>query len=175
MASVYGLSAQEVQFTVLPSTQTDLSDEIAEALNLKLKQILTRNSAASANAYNVFGIEPAIVVEEELASEGLMDRVNLVKGELTLIAKNLVDGSLYYSMSIPISGTSEGGSEEKALKAMVTNIKTTNTAFTRFIRLARQKIQDYYAANCAVILQKAQTLYAQKQYQEALSYLSAVS
>lgn len=170
-----GLHAQDVQFTILPSAQDELPADVSEALNLKLKQILTRNSAASADAYNVFGIEPVLEIHESLSSEGLMEKVSLVKGELTLLAKNIVDGSLYYSMSIPVSGSSEGGSETKAMKAMVTGIKTTNTSFTRFIRIARQKIQDYYAANCGVILQKAQTLYEQKMYWETVSYLSAIS
>lgn len=169
-----GVHAQDVQFVVLPSTQDNLPADVSEALGLKLKQILTRNSAASANAYNVFGIEPVLEIEESLASEGLMQQVFLAKGELTLLVKNLVDGSLYHSLSMPVTGSAEGN-EEKAMKAMVTGIKTTNKTFTSFIRVARQKIQDYYAANCGIILQKAQTLYEQQKYQEAVSYLSAVS
>ena len=37
---------------------------------------------------------------------------------------------------------------------MISALRTTDPVYTRFIRIARQKIQDYYAANCATILQK---------------------
>ena len=66
------------------------------------------------------------------------------------------------------------GDEEKALKALVASIKVTDRAFTRFIRISRQKIQEFYAANCDLILQKAQASADMKRYEEAASYLSAM-
>lgn len=164
----------EIQFTLMKSEQTDISSEVKEALNLKLKQVFNRNSAAAANSYNVFVIEPTLELTDIMQTEGMVQEVSVAKGELTLIAKNKIDGTMYYSMTIPVKG-SKVGNREKALLAMITNIKTTNTAFTRFIRLSRQKIQDYYAENCSVILQHAQELYDLKRYEEAISYLSAVS
>ena len=171
---VSSYAQNEIQFTIVKTSQGNLSQEVANALDLKMKQILSRNSAASANQYNVFAVEPVIEIGEQLNSEGLMAQVALVKGELTLIAKNLVDGSIYHSIVIPVMGNSESGME-KATKSMVASIKSTDPQFTRFVRIARQKIQDYYANNCATILQKAKGLYDLKKYQEALSYLSAIS
>ena len=164
----------EIQFTLLKASQGDISQSVADALDLRLKQVLTRNTAASANQYNVFAIEPIFEMTDVLTSEGLIQNVSVAKGELTLMAKNLVDGTMYYSMVIPVKGNAVGD-KEKAMKSLVANIKSTDTAFTRFIRNTRQKIQDYYAANCATILQKAQSLYDLKKYQEAMSYLSAIS
>lgn len=166
--------AQEIQFTILKSAQPELSQSVADALDLRLKQVFTRNSAGSANQYNVFAIEPVFELSDVLTTDGLVQEVSVVKGELTLIAKNLVDGTMYYSMTIPVRANAVGN-EEKAMKSMIGNIKSTDTKFTRFIRITRQKIQDYYAANCAIILQKAQALYNQQKYQEAVSYLSAIS
>ena len=91
-----------------------------------------------------------------------------------LIAKNVIDGAEYYSVTIPIEGEAIGD-KEKAMKSMVKNIKVTDPAFTRFIRTARKKIADYYASNCALILQKAQALYNQNRCDEAISYLSAAT
>ena len=177
LACVCGLGAfaqGEIQFTILKSAQEELPPSVVEALDLRLKQIFNRNSAASANGYNVFAIEPVFELSDVMTTAGMMQEVSVVKGELTLIAKNLVDGTMYYSMIIPVKGNGVGG-EEKAMKNMIGNIKATNTAFTRFIRTTREKIQDYYAANCAIILQKAQGLFDQKKYQEAMNYLSAIS
>lgn len=164
----------EIQFSILKAAQSELPQSVIDALDMKLKQVLTRNKAASSNQYNVFVIEPTIEIGESLASAGLMEQVRLVKGEVTLMVKNKVDGSLYHSLTIPVSGD-VAGDEEKCMKAMITNIKSTDPSFTRFVRVAREKIQDYYASNCSSILQKAKGLYDMKKYQDALSYLSAIS
>lgn len=174
MFALVGYAQGEIQFTLEPTAQKDLPQDVKEALDLKLKQVLNRNSAAAANQYNVFTIKPTISLEEVLQSEGLVRNVSLAKGELVLIAANSVDGTEYYSVTIPVQGDVTGG-KDKALKALVNNIKVTNPAFTRFIRTSRQKIQDYYAQNCATIVQKAQNLYNLGKYQEALCYLSAIS
>lgn len=174
IASIYLFAQGEIQFSLLKTSQKDIPQTISESLDLKLKQILTRNSAAAAGTYNVFAIEPVLELTDAMSSEGLMQNVSIVQGELTLIAKNLVDDAMYYSVVVPLNGHAVGDGD-KAMKALVNSIKVTNVAFTRFIRIARQKIQDYYASNCGVILQKAQTLYEQRKYPEAVSYLSAVS
>lgn len=174
VSSLLAFAQGDIQFTLQQTSQADVPQGVIDALDLKLKQVLTRNSAASANAYNVFTIEPALELTDVQTSEGLMQNVSVARGELVLMVKNRVDETLYYSMTIPVKGNGVGD-KEKAMKAMVADIKVTNNAFTRFIRISRQKIQDYYAANCAIILQKAQGLYDQKKYQEAISYLSAIS
>lgn len=174
MHSVMAFAQGEIQFTLLKSEQTDIPPKVAEALDLKLKQVFNRNSAAAADGYNVFAIEPSLELTDVMQTEGMVQDVTVAKGELTLIAKNKVDGTMYYSMTIPTKG-SIVGNHEKALLAMIAGIKITDTAFTRFIRLSRQKIQDYYAENCSVILQKAQELYDLQRYEEAMSYLSAIS
>ncbi len=169
----------EIQFNILKTSQPDIPQSVVDALDLRLKQILTRNSAASANKYNVFAIEPTFELVDVLSTEGLMEEATIVKGELTLTAKNTIDGTLYYSLVIPVSGTGVGAdvarSKEKAMTTMIANIKATDTKYTRFIRITRQKINDYYAANCATILMRAQNLFDQRKYQEAQAYLSAVS
>lgn len=174
MIALVGYAQGEIQFTLESTAQKNLPQDVKEALDLKLKQVLNRNSAAAANQYNVFTIKPTISLEEVLQSEGLVRNVSLAKGELVLIAANSVDGTEYYSVTIPVQGDVTGG-KDKALKALVNNIKVTNPAFTRFIRTSRQKIQDYYAQNCATIVQKAQNLFNLGKYQEALCYLSAIS
>lgn len=175
LLAVTGYAQGDIHFTIQKSQTKGLSENVVDALDLKLHQVFNRNSAAAADVYNVFSIEPSLSLDEILSSEGgLVRDVALAKGELVLIAKNLIDGAEYYSVTIPVEGDAVG-SKDKAMKEMVRNIKVTNPAFTRFIRTARQKIADYYAANCALILQKAQALYNQHRYQEAVNYLSAAT
>lgn len=174
LATLSSLAQGKIQFHISRSSQKDITENVANALDLKLKQIMNRNSAASADMYNVFTIEPAIELTDVLTTDGLVQNVSVAQGNLTLVAKNMVDGMMYYSMTIPVKGDAVGNGERAMLK-MISNIKTTDAAYTRFIRIARQKIDEYYAANCGLILQQAQRLVEQERYDEAKSYLSAVS
>lgn len=172
--AVVGYAQNDIHFTVLKSETKGLSEDVVDALDLKLHQIFNRNSAAAADVYNVFAVTPSLSLDNVLSSEGLVRNVSLAQGELVLIAKNIIDGAEYYSVTIPVEGEAIGN-KEKAMKSMVKNIKVTDPAFTRFIRTARKKIADYYASNCALILQKAQALYNQNRCDEAISYLSAAT
>ena len=153
-----------IQFSLLRTAQTDIPASVADALDTKLKAMLTRNSAAAGGSDNVFVIEPVLEAGESLSAEGPIRQVTMSR----------VDGSLYYSLTLSLRGHSAGNIEQ-ALRSMVDNIKVTDKRFTRFIRLARQKIDDYDAANCATILLKAKALHESGRTQEAISYLSAVS
>lgn len=173
--AMVGYAQSDIHFTILKSETKGLSEDVVDALDLKLHQVFNRNSAAAADVYNVFAVSPSLSLDKVLSTDGGMVRnVSLAQGELVLIAKNIIDGAEYYSVTIPVQGEALGN-KEKAMLSMVKNIKVTAPAFTRFINTARKKIADYYANNCAFILQKAQTLYNQNRCQEAVSYLSAAT
>ena len=174
LMSMTGSAQGKLQFNINRSAQKDISENVVNALDLKLKQIMNRNSAAAADAYNVYAIDPSIELTDIVSTEGMVQNVSVAKGNLTLIAKNKIDGAMYYTMTIPVKGDAFGD-KEKALLKMISNIKVTDPAFTRFIRISRQKIEEYYDANCSVILQKAKSLSDQGKYKEAMSYLSAIS
>ena len=174
LLSLTGSAQGNLQFNINRSAQKDISENVVNALDLKLKQIMNRNTAAAADAYNVFAIDPSIELTDIISTEGMVQNVSVAKGNLTLIAKNKIDGAMYYTMTIPVKGDAFGNNE-KALLKLISNIKVTDPAFTRFIRLSRQKIEEYYDANCSVILQKAKSLSDQGKYKEAMSYLSAIS
>ena len=174
LLSLTGSAQGNLQFNINRSAQKDISEKVVNALDLKLKQIMNRNSAAAADAYNVFAIDPSIELTDIISTEGMVQNVSVAKGNLTLIAKNKIDGAMYYTMTIPVKGDAFGD-KEKALLKMISNIKVTDPAFTRFIRISRQKIEEYYDANCSVIIQKAKSLSDQGKYKEAMSYLSAIS
>ena len=168
------MQAQTVQFNIDPLPEgTEATAGAAKLLETRLKQILTRNSAGAAQEQNVFAIRPELSILEKKTTSGLIENLTLVKGELTLVALNRVDGCLYHSVTIPVSGQAKV--TDDPYKAMIQGIKSTDPQFSRFIRIAREKIDTYYAENCGVIMQKAQSLYKMKKYKEARSYLSAIS
>lgn len=169
-----GLGAQTINFVVLPvEGGTELGDSTQSLLATKLKQVLTRSSAGAAGAYCVFGVQPQLNVTETRSTATSAGTVTVARGELTLIAMNVVDGSLYHSAAISLTAQVKG--DATAAKSLVQNIKPTDKQFTKFVRLAKEKIETYYAENCAAIVQRAQTLYDQGKYEEAAAYLAAIS
>ncbi len=150
-----------------------MSAEVAQALKLKVEQILTRNSAAATSMYNAFVVEPQLNLLDEMSTEGLVRNIHVVKAELTLLAKNALDGSMYGSIVVPISGSGKD-SKDQTLRSLIANIKVTDTQYTRFIRNARQKIMDHYTQNCGTIMQKAQVMINTGKYEEAVAYLGCV-
>ncbi len=162
-------------FSLKPvQASSTMSEEVANALNTRVRQILNRNSAAAADMYNPFMVEPILSIVDISSTQGLIQNVTLAKGELTLIALNAYDGAEYYSKTINISAEVTSGDREKAMLALVNGIKLTDSQWTRFIRVSREKIAQYFTENCSAIIQRSETMIALKQYQEAVNYLQAV-
>lgn len=174
LGSILYVNAQStINFQAMPPVEGDMSAEVSNALKLKVEQILTRNGAAATSLYNAFVVEPQLNLLDEMSTEGLIRNVNLVKAELTLLAKNALDGSMYGSIVVPIAGSGKG-SMDQTLRSLIANIKVTDAQYSRFIRNARQKIMDHYTQNCGTIMQKAQVMMNTGKYDDAVAYLSCV-
>lgn len=175
LSATIAIAQTDIQFSILKPDASVMSESVANALDLKLRQVLDRNGAGAADLYNVFAIEPTLSVEKIISTkDGEVLDVPLAQGELVLIAKNIIDGAEYYSTSIDLEGESLG-SKDKAMKSMIKRINVTDPQYKQFITTARKKIEEYYSTNCAFILQKAKALYNQHRYNEAISYLSAAT
>ncbi len=174
LSSTLCLNAQStINFQAMPPVEGDMSKEVSNALKLKVEQILTRNGAAATSLYNAFVVEPQLNLLDAMSTEGLIRNVHLVKAELTLLAKNALDGSMYGSIVVPIAGNGKG-SMNQTLRSLIANIKITDAQYSRFIRNARQKIMDHYTQNCGTIMQKAQVMMNTGKYEDAVAYLSCV-
>ena len=107
-----------IHFNIQKCETRNLSNNVVEALDLKLHQIFNRNSAAAADKYNAFVVVPQLALTNMLSTEGgVVRNVSLAQGELVLIAKNRVDSAEYYAVTIPLEGDAVG-SKEKALHAL---------------------------------------------------------
>lgn len=168
------IQAQDaINFTAVEPVEGDMSQDVAKALKLKVEQILSRNGAGATSMYNAFVVEPQLNLLDEMSTEGLIRNVSLIKAELTLLAKNTLDGSLYGSIVVPISGSGKG-SKNETLRSLIANIKANDTQYSRFIRNARQKVIDHYTQNCGTVIQKAQVMINTDRYNDAIAYLGCV-
>lgn len=172
--SILFIEAQNtINFQALAPIEGDMSADVSNALKLKVEQILTRNGAAATSMYNAFVIEPQLNLLDQQQTEGLTRNIVVIKAELTLLAKNALDGSMYGSIVVPISGSGKN-SKEQTLRSLISKIRATDAQYSRFIRNARQKIMDHYTQNCGTIMQKAQVMMNTGKYEDAVAYLSCV-
>lgn len=167
------LAQGTIHFTAITPDQNCYTDYGKDLIRKKVEQIIARNGAGATSIYNAFVIQPELNILEEKATEGLIQNVTLVKAEFSLTAKNIYDESVYGSVIVNVTGDATGDTE-KALKALLSNIKSTNPAFTRFIRTTRDKILQHYNANCPTIIKKAQTMLSMDKIDDAIGYLSSV-
>lgn len=167
------LAQGTIHFTAITPDQNCYTDYGKDLIRKKVEQIIARNGAGATSIYNAFVIQPELNILEQKATEGLIQNVTLVKAEFSLTAKNIYDDSVYGSVIVNVTGDATGDTE-KALKALLSNIKSTNPAFTRFIRTTRDKILQHYNANCPTIIKKAQTMLSMGKIDDAIGYLSSV-
>lgn len=170
-----GAWAQEnaIKFTVKPIESEGVPEATISQMNRKLLTALDRSQASSVSRYNVFAVFPKLVITDAAETEGMIQEVGRVSAELTLTAMNIIDGTIYHSVVIPLKGSATGG-KEAAIKAMANAMKPTEPVYVRFVRTARTRINDHYAENCGIIIEEARKLVTLKQYELAASYLSAV-
>ena len=174
IASALGALAQ-ANFAVLPvRAEGDISVEAAKVIFRKTEQILTRNSAGAAGAADVFAVEAKLTVTDKAQSSGLVRQINSVSGELQLVALNKVDNAKYYSVTVPLEAVVKDGGESAAVLALANSIKPTDAVFTRFVRVARDKVEEYYSDHCSEIIGRANNIGLSGQYATALIYLTGM-
>lgn len=162
-----------VKFDIDALQVSGMPADVSVALADKLLMALNRTEAVDVSRYNVFHILPAVDFTEAVETEGLVREVARVQADLKLTAYNVVDGTVYNSITIPLKGSAAGG-RDAAMRKMVNSVKPADPVFVRFVRTSRQRIQDHYADNCGNIIAQAQRLMTVGRYDEAASYLSAV-
>lgn len=148
------------------------SDESMRTLELKSIQIISRSNAAKTTLYGSFIIVPIVdLIDTRSVMAGTQD-ITVVEAELTLVAKNLIDNSIYGSVTVKLEGS--GKTEAKALNNLFQSINPTMPAYVKFIKNATQQIIDYYNDNMNRVLTYAETLINAKEYDLAARWLSSI-
>ena len=172
-SALYTYAQNTINFQAMSPVEGNMSAEVSNALKLKVEQILSRNGAAATSLYNAFVVEPQLNLLDAMSTEGLIRNIHLVKAELTLLAKNALDGSIYGSIVIPITGNGKS-SMDQTLRSLIANIKITDAQYSRFIKKEKKKIMDHYTQNCGTIMQKAQVMINTGKYEDAIAYLNCI-
>lgn len=173
MMSITAESYAQIQFEVLPIVvEGEITPEAAKIIYRKTEQILTRNSAAAAGKVDLFAVRATLTVTGKNETSGLVRDITTINGDLMLEALNKVDGAKYYAVTVPIKGVSKSGNSP--IISLANAIKPTDAVYTRFVRLAREKIDEYYSDNCSEVIGRARTLAESGKLKLAIAYLTSV-
>lgn len=165
----------QVNFSVIPVfVEGDITEDAAKIIYRKAEQFLTRNSAGAAGAVDVFAVQAKLSVTDMAKSSGLVREISSVSGEWTLTAVNKVDNSKYYSVTVPLEAVLKGMENGGPALALANAIKPTDAVYTRFVRVAREKIDEFYSEHCSEIIGRASNLALSGQYDLALTYLNGM-
>lgn len=174
MSGASPLSGQ-ANFSVIPvEVDRDITEEAAKVIFRKTEQILTRNSAAAAGVADVFAVQAKLTVTGKSATSGLVRNISSLTGELTLVALNKIDNAKYYSVTVSLEAAAKSGGESAAVLALANSIKTNDAVYTRFVRVAREKVEEYYTDHCQEVLERAKSLALSGQYAFAMVYLTGM-
>ncbi|MBV6440693.1 MAG: hypothetical protein DYG98_12525 [Haliscomenobacteraceae bacterium CHB4] len=155
-----------IAFTLYASEMgKELNETQTEMAGRKITLLLDRYGyVASQDAHN-FGIFPKFAVYEETQMEGL-SKMLVVKGELSLVAKQVSNGLVVASCAQTVTGS--GATREAALTNAISNLPTSGPQYQSFFKSVQQKVVTYYQRNCAIIIADANNKSTQLQ-QHALA------
>ena len=94
------------------------------------------------------------------------------KMDITFIVGDVIENKLFTTKAITLSGIGE--TETKAYINAFSKIKSHAPALREMLQAAKKEIVNYYTNNCATLLERANTLSAMQNYDEAIHYLMSV-
>ena len=153
----------------------DAVDQLAPAsktkLEMKIRQIVTRNGMAGANGFTNFSIRCNVTEGVRNMTSGVRPLVT-VTADMELYVQNNVTGETFASTVITLSGAGPNGN--RAYAAAISGINANKPEVQQFLKLSRQKILQYYETQTASIIRKSDDLAAKQRYEEALYQLTSV-
>lgn len=154
---------------VCPDRMDELSATGLARLRHKIEQIATANGVATYSD-GTFVIYPSLDLFEFRTVESGMKDITLAKTEMVLTVVQLSTGMKINSLSIPLSGS--GFNQSQAMTNAISGIDVKAPVYANFLSESKERIYSYYETNCAELLQQAEALAAQQQYEAALAKLA---
>ena len=157
---------------VMPENVDGLTASQLSKLESKIIQITTKSGLSTSGFNQTFVIYPKFAIYETNVVEGGMQNITVVTAELSLYIKQVSNNLLFSSVSKQLKGS--GKTAEIAITNAISQIPVADKNFATFISEGKEKILQYYAANCDDIVKKADAFIKMQQYQQALGLLMSV-
>lgn len=154
---------------VCPEQMEDLSSVGLTRLQHKIEQIATANGVATYSD-GTFVMYPVLDVFEVRTVENGLKNITVTKAEMVLSVIQISSGMKINSVSTTLSGS--GFNRSEALTNAISGIDIQSSVYKNFLSESKERIYSYYETNCTKLLQNAEALAAQQQYEAALAQLA---
>ncbi len=171
---MYGFS-QNSDFTlslILPEPSQKLSAIQINTLENKLTNLINKSEVATIGFNNDFVIYPLVNIYDIGIVQGGLENLTVISLDLTLNIKQISSSKSFNSISKRIKGS--GKTEELAVANALTLIKVNDKNLVDFIAKAKTNIYNYYNENCSNIINKANKLYTNYDYEQSISLLNSI-
>ncbi|MDE3145349.1 MAG: hypothetical protein KGL19_14425 [Bacteroidota bacterium] len=157
---------------ILPTNIDGLSESHLSKLESKIIEAVTNNGISATGLTQNFVIYPKFEIYNTRQTQGGMMSLTVLNCNLSLIIKQVNSNIIFsaYSKSMESSGYSK----DEALNDAINKIDPSDPKIEAFIKKAKDKIVDYYKANCDLVIKKAETERIEKRYESSLSILLTI-
>lgn len=156
---------------IVPDEVNELAPASKPKLEMKIRQIVTKNGMAGAYGFTTFSIKCNVTEGLRNMTSGVRPLVT-VSADMELYVVNNVTGETFASTVITLTGAGPNGS--RAYTAAIGGINANKAEMQTFLKQARQKIIQYYETQTANIIRKSNGLAAKQEYEEALYLLTSI-
>ena len=157
--------------TYVSDDMGNMPKEAKSFLINKLNQITSANGLGGSDVYQRFILTPNIaVLAKEFTSTA--PAMIIFRLELSLFIGDGIDGVLFANGSLELKGVGEN--ETKAYISALKNIKPQDPSIQELVTVGKNKIIGYYNDRCDFILNDAESLANEKQFEAALLLLHEV-
>jgi hypothetical protein len=164
--------ANRLALTVwIPETIDGLTPAAEQNLRNKIGQIISRSGIFAEEGASRFVMTANVVMLDKHVIPSAPAKY-MYTMDVTLYIGDGLEGKQFSSYNTTVSGV--GNTETKAYMTALNNIKTNDKNFQSFITQGKNKIIDYFNAQCDVILKQANVFSGMNDYEQALHTLMSV-
>jgi hypothetical protein len=156
---------------IVPKEAGEIPAGAGSVLENKLRQIVTQNGLGASEYGSRFAIVPGINILSKDITPSAPPLLALTV-EFVFYIVDAETQTIFSQTAIEFKGV--GQTDEKALIQVIKNINPKMGQFKGFVEKGKEKIIEFYNSKCDVFLKKAESLAAQRKYEEALYILSSV-
>ncbi|MCD4679996.1 MAG: hypothetical protein K8S00_06375, partial [Bacteroidales bacterium] len=156
---------------VIPSQVEKLSPASKNLLINKMRKIATVNGLADTDLFSRFVITASIDVLYK-STTSTIPPMFVYTLDVTFYIVDIRSQIIYTQTNMEIKGV--GKNETKAYISALKNINPKSSRIKHFVENGKEKIIEYFNDQCDFIIKQAETLAAQKKYENAINELSSV-
>lgn len=161
---------ERIALTPYLSQELNFSEQVKKQLVNKMNQILSKNGMAGTRNNRFIITANAVILDEDIITT--TTTMYQYKMEVSFYVGDGIDGKLFSNAVFEVKGLGE--TKADAFVNAIKNVKTSDSKFTTLLNEGKTRIVEYYNSKCDFIIQEAQTLAQQQEFDYAIYKLTGV-